>query len=280
MRKKIVSRKGAKTAKEEKKSLKEINKNPLIIGHRGASAHAPENTLAAFQLALDVGADGVEFDVQLAKDGVPIVIHDSTLERTGLRIERVADLTSKQLAKIDVGSWFNKNFPKKAKLEFANETVPTLSQALDLLKDTKGLIYIELKCGDAEYEPLAKAVCDTIRDSHLLPQIIVKSFKLAAIPLVRFYLPEVQTSALFEPTIMDFLRRRKHIIAIAHEFGAHQISLHYSLVTRKLIALATEAHIPVTIWTADDPKWKSRCAKLGIRALITNDPAKIIAVRI
>lgn len=252
---------------------------PLIIGHRGASAHAPENTLAAFQLALDVGADGVEFDVQLAKDGVPVVIHDSILERTALRPERVAELTSKQLGKIDIGSWFNKKFPKKARSEFANETVPTLAQVLDLLKDTNGLIYIELKCGDAEYEPLAKAVSNTIRDSHLLPQIIVKSFKLATIPVVRFHLPEVQTAALFEPTIMDFLRRRKHILAIAHEFGAHQISLHYSLITRKLVSLATEVNMPVTIWTADDPKWVKRCQKLGIKALITNVPARAIAAK-
>lgn len=257
--------------------MKETHKDPLIIGHRGASTHAPENTLAAFQLALDVGADGIEFDVQLSKDGVPVVIHDATLERTGLRPERVADLTSKQLAKIDVGSWFNNKFPTKDKPEFASETVPTLTQVLALLNDTKGFIYIELKCGDTDYEPLAKAVCDTIRDSHLLPQIIFKSFKLAAIPFVRFHLPTVQTAALFEPKIMDFLRRRKHILAIAHEFGAHQISLHYSLITRKLVALATEAQMPVTIWTADDPKWKKRCAKLGIKALITNDPAKLMA---
>jgi len=259
--------------------VKETNKNPLIIGHRGASTHAPENTLAAFQLALDVGADGVEFDVQLAKDGVPVVIHDTTLERTGSRAERVADLTSEQLGKIDIGSWFNKKFPKKARPEFANETVPTLTQVLDLLKDIKGLIYIELKCGNNDYEPLAKAVCDVIRDSHLLPQIIVKSFKLAAIPVVRFHLPRVQTAALFEPTILDFLRRRKHILAIAREFGAHQISLHHSLITRKLVSLATESQMPVTIWTADDPKWIKRCQKLGIGALITNDPANAISAK-
>jgi glycerophosphoryl diester phosphodiesterase len=257
-----------------------MSHSPLIIGHRGASAHAPENTLAAFQMAIDVGTDGVEFDVQLAKDGVPVVIHDATLERTASRPERVADLTSKQLARVDIGSWFNKKFPKKSKPEFASETVPTLTQVLELLKDTKGLIYIELKCGDKDYEPLAKAVCDVVRGSHLLPQIIVKSFKLAAIPVVRFHLREVQTSALFEPTIMDFLRRRKHILVIAHEFGAQQISLHYSLVTRKLLALATESNMPVTIWTVDEPKWLKRCARLGIGALITNDPAKLITARI
>ena len=254
-----------------------MTNSPLIIGHRGASAHAPENTLVAFQMAIDAGADGVEFDVRLASDGVPVVIHDATLTRTGSRDEKVADLTSKQLAKIGVGSWFNTKFQKLSNPAFASETVPSLAQVLELLKDSDGLIYIELKCGDTDYAALAKAVCDVIRDSPLLPQIIVKSFKLAAIPDVRHQLPEVQTAALFEPKIMDFLRRRKHILAIALELGASQISLHHSLITRKLVALATEAKIPVTIWTIDNPKWLGRCRKLGISAMITNDPKSLIA---
>jgi len=258
---------------------KEMSSLPLIIAHRGASAHAPENTLAAFQMALNAGADGVEFDVQLALNGVPVVIHDETLERTGLKVGSVSDLTAKQLGRIDVGSWFNKKHRKRAKPEFAGETIPTLAQVLSLLKDFRGLIYIELKPHEADYRELSKAVCDAIRDSPLLPQIIVKSFKLAAIPEVRHHLPEVQTAALFEPTIMDFLRRRKQILAIAREFGADQISIHYSLVTRKLVALATSAGMPVTIWTTDDPKWVKRSEKRGIRALITNDPAKLLAVR-
>ena len=256
-----------------------MSKLPLIIGHRGASAHAPENTLAAFQAALDVGADGLEFDVQLAKDGVPVVIHDDDLWRTALREEKLADLTSKQLGKVDVGSWFNTKFPKRAKPEFANETVPTLARVLKLLKDFDGLIYVELKATDTNYREIVAAVCDVIRDSLMLPQMIVKSFKLAAIPEVRHRLPEVQTAALFAPQIMDYLRRRKYIIALAHEFGAHQISLHHSLVTRKLAALAAEAGMPVTIWTADNPKWVAKCQKLGIHALITNDSTKLLAFR-
>ena len=87
---------------------------PLIIGHRGASAHAPENTLAAFRMAIDAGADGIEFDVQLAKDGVPVVIHDFDLKRTGAYDVRVADLTSAELSGVDAGSWFNAVHPDMA----------------------------------------------------------------------------------------------------------------------------------------------------------------------
>lgn len=252
---------------------------PLIIGHRGASAYAPENTLAAFRMAIDAGADGVEFDVQLAKDGVPVVIHDDTLRRTGLRPELVGDLTSHQLAKIDAGSWFNAKYPNRARPEFTGEGVPTLSALLKLLKPSNGLIYIELKCDSETYKPLAAAVCDVIRDAPMLPRMIVKSFKLAAIPEVRHLLPNVQAAALFEPSIMTILRRRKHIIAMAREFGAQQISLHRSLATAKLTALAAQAQMPVTAWTADNHKWIERCRQRGIGALITNDPAKMALVR-
>ncbi|HET6851924.1 MAG TPA: glycerophosphodiester phosphodiesterase family protein, partial [Pyrinomonadaceae bacterium] len=83
---------------------------PLIIGHRGASAVAPENTIAAFKEAIAVGADGVEFDVRLTRDRVPVVIHDSTLRRTAGLQRRVADLTWAELEQVDVGSWFDRKF--------------------------------------------------------------------------------------------------------------------------------------------------------------------------
>jgi glycerophosphoryl diester phosphodiesterase len=78
--------------------------NPLIIAHRGTSLIAPENTLAAFALAIESGADGIELDVRLSRDGVPVVIHDATLQRTGLRSEAVATLSAEHLATVDVGS--------------------------------------------------------------------------------------------------------------------------------------------------------------------------------
>lgn len=249
-----------------------MSDTPLIIGHRGDSRNAPENSLAAFRMALDKGADGLEFDVQLAKDGVPVVIHDADLRRTGLREEKVSELTSKQLAKIDIGSWFNAKYPERADAAFAAESVPTLRQVLALQKNTSGPIYIELKCDETNFKPLVAAVCDVIRDSPMLPRMIVKSFRLAAIPEVRCLLPEVQTAALFEPSIMTVLRRRKYIVAMAREFGAHQISLHYSLATKVVFDLADKIGLPVTVWTIDTPNQASTRMLKRSSAIISNDP--------
>ena len=254
-------------------------KRPIIVAHRGSSAHAPENTLAAFQMALDAGTEGVEFDVRLTKDGVPVVIHDRDLRRTGKRTEKVSELTSEELARVDVGSWFNRRFPHRARPEFANETVPTLQQALVLLKGFNGQIYVELKANALTFRNLSATVCDVIRDSPLLPQIVIKSFKLAAIPEVKHLLPSVQTAALFAVDVMLLVRRREVIVAIANEFGADRISLHHSLISPKLARRAADAGMPITVWTIDDPRWLSRRRNLGIDAVITNDPARFLAGR-
>lgn len=256
--------------------MTEPKKQPLIIAHRGASASAPENTIAAFRRAIDEGADGVEFDVRLSKDGQPVVIHDATLERTGRKTVSVSDLTAAELTATDVGSWFNAAYPKKADPAFKGETVPSLIGTLDALKDFRGLIYVELKCKDSEIEQLSRAVCKVIAESPLLPQIIVKSFKLGVIPRVRFGCPPVKTAALFAPKIMRYLRKEKHLVKIAEEFGAGHLSVHYSLVSRKLMRKVVKAGLKVTIWTADKPSWVRRGTELGLFAIITNDPARML----
>ena len=252
---------------------------PLIIAHRGASKHAPENTLAAFKRAIDAGADGIELDVRLAKDGVAVVFHDSSLERIAGRKSKIANHTSAELNDIDAGSWFNRTAPKLADPAYKNERVPTLAGTLEFLKDFKGLVYIELKCKESDNEPLAKAVADVICNSELLPQLVVKSFKLAALPHVKRFCPGIRTAALFAPKIKNLLRKDKHLLNLAEEAGADEISLHYTLATRKLMKKAAKRNFRVIIWTADNPRWVRRALKLGLTAIITNDPARLLKRR-
>lgn len=251
---------------------------PLIIAHRGASALAPENTLAAFAKAIADGAEGLEFDVRLAKDNV-VVFHDATLGRLTDNKRLISNFTAAELQKFDVGSWFNRLRPGCADEKFAAERIPTLKQLLEFLKDFKGLIYIELKCRESEIEKLVKAVCELIANSHLLSQIIVKSFQLEAIPQIRRTCPKIKTAALFAPKIMTILRKEKRLVNIAHELGAEMISVHFSLATRKLMKKAEKRNLPVTIWTADNPHWLKRATNLGIFAVITNNPARLLAKR-
>jgi glycerophosphoryl diester phosphodiesterase len=250
--------------------------SPLIIAHRGASALAPENTLAAFRRAIADGADGVEFDVRLARDGVPVVIHDASLVRTAHVDQRVADLTSEQLSRIDAGSWFNSAHRAHARSDFVTEGIPSLRTALEVLNKIKGPIYIELKCGtDVEASLLVEAVCREIKDSPLLERIIVKSFHLGVIPRAQAILPGIQTAVLFAPQVMRLLRKEKYLINIALELGADHLSLHKTLVSGKLIRKAEKYGMPVTVWTVNSSRWIPRAVKQGLFAVITNDPSKL-----
>lgn len=252
-------------------------KLPLVIAHRGSSAHAPENTIAAFKQAVADGAEGIEFDVRLTRDGHAVVIHDAGLKRTGLRGGMVSSMTARELSEVDVGSWFNLKNRVPPNPDFAAERIAGLPEVLDLLKDFPGLIYIELKCEKSSVHELAETVCRVVRDSPLLPQIIVKSFELSAIPIVRECCPEVQTAALFGARVVNALRKRTRIIEAAKAVDAHQISVHYSLATRRLMDRANVAGLPVTIWTVDNPRWREKGAALGLKAVITNDPARMLA---
>lgn len=252
---------------------------PLIVAHRGASALAPENTIAAFERAIADGAEGIEFDVRLTKEGRAAVIHDATLERTCGRAGRVSELTIDELKQIDAGSWYNAAFPTLAERAFRLETIPALEDTLDRLSKFEGTLYIELKSQGAETRMLAKAVCNAVSASPLRPRVIVKSFDLSAISFVRENCSNIRTAALFAPRLMNVLRKDKNLVRVAADLGADELSLHYGLVTGRLMKKAAVHGLPVTIWTADRPLWIRRGASLGVKAIITNDPARLLAKR-
>ena len=252
---------------------------PLIIAHRGASIHAPENTFAAFGKAIEAGAEGIEFDVRLSKDGIPVVFHDSTLKRLAFQEGDVIRLTYEQLREYDVGSWFNRKYPEFSNPKFAREKIPSLESLFEFLKDYRGLLYIELKCKKREIEPLVEAVCKLINKTKPQSRIVLKSFKHKALALAKVAMPELYTASLFAPKILNVLNKKKHLLKKAEDCLSNEISLHFSLATRKLVRRAQNQGLPTTIWTADNPRWVKRAANIGINAIITNDPASLLKKR-
>lgn len=251
--------------------------SPLIIGHRGASAVAPENTMAAFREAIAVGADGIEFDVRLTRDRVPVVIHDSTLRRTGDLPQRIADLSLMEIARVDVGSWF----ARKNKLppgSFANETIPSLAELFSLFESTAATLYLEMKCDSArEYGPLAEACCALIAERDIRDRVLIECFQLPALAIVRKIDPRIKTVALFEPSVATpSVLSDQSIINKATDVGAAALALHHRLARRSLVAKAKAAGMHVVVWTVDDPSWVERARTMGIDALITNDPSALI----
>ena len=249
---------------------------PFIIAHRGASADAPENTLAAFQKAIYEGAEGIELDVQFAKDGVSVVFHDFRLERITNKKGRVSDFTSRELQNLNAGKWFNVKNPNKADPSFTKESIPTLAQVLEFLADFKGLIFLEMKCRPAEVRNLAESIYKTISGSKLLPLLIVKSFNLDAIYFIKELIPEVRTAALFAPKIRTILQDKSILLEKAEKHRADELSIHCSMATEKFVQKAAAKGFPITIWTANNCVWVKRAFDLGINAIITNNPAKLL----
>jgi glycerophosphoryl diester phosphodiesterase len=220
-------------------------REPLIIGHRGASAVAPENTIAAFQAAIDAGADGVEFDVRLSRDGVPVIIHDDTLQRTvGLR-KRVADLTAEELREV---------------------AVPSLRDLFELMARNSLILYLEIKENSAE---LSARCCELINEFAFSERVIVECFDLRVLKQID---SSVKTAALFDSR----LYRDRNSIEKALEVGASVIALNHRLAKPKLVEQARLAGLRVVVWTVDSPAWVALARTMQVEALITNNPARLI----
>lgn len=251
--------------------------SPLIIGHRGASAVAPENTLAAFERALIDGADGIEFDVQLARDRVPVVIHDTTLRRTGLREGLIAALSSDELSRIDVGTWFNQRHPGLASPAYPDERIITLARVFDSMKERKPLLYVEMKCDVSASAQLAAEVVELVRAYSLQDSVVVESFTHEAIAEIKRLAPEIRTAALFEPKLSLPLPSARRIIEAAMRVEADEIALHRSLATRRVTEAAGRRGLKTVVWTVDSPAWVRRARDFGVHAIITNTPAEMRA---
>ena len=253
---------------------------PLILGHRGASAVAPENTLAAFSRAMSDGADGIEFDVRLSSDGVAVVIHDATLKRTGLLERSVSELTANELHEIDVGSWFA-NSTRNLRSSFVGEKLPLLEQVYELFRGHNGLLYVEMKCDRDEGAVLAEEVVRLTRVSGLQERVVVESFDLSAIAAVKKIDPAIRTAALFEPKLSRPISsvRRLRMLNAALDVGADEIALHHSLTSARVIEKARREGLEIVVWTIADPAWIGFARSLDIKALIANDPALLLRHR-
>ncbi len=247
---------------------------PLIIGHRGAAAVAPENTLVSFRRAIADGADGIEFDVRLAQDGVPVVIHDPDLRRTGLTEGSIASLSSSELVRTTVGNWFNRRFPRRARPEYDAATIPTLAEVFEYFHAGNALLYVEMKCLIEEGRALALEVARLVREHALVNRVVVESFTLDAIAEIKRIAPEIRTAALFEPKWTRPAPSVRWLMESALAVKADEIALHRLLATRRITAEARRRGLKTVVWTVDNPSYIERALDCGIHALITNDPAR------
>ena len=229
---------------------------PLVIAHRTAMGHAPENTLRGIRQALAMGCDGVEVDVRLCADGVPVLIHDDQLDRTANVSRGISETTLRELEEIDVG---------------AGERVPTLRRALELV-DEQMLLVVELKvsAGD-DVQALCDAVLGEIERANALLWVWLWSFDSKAVTELAKHAPHGRRIAhlCLTPT--------PDIWQLAAEHRLDGISMHSMGLTEANLSACRAHDMAAFVWTVNEPADIDRCVKLGVTGIVGDYPERILA---
>lgn len=241
----------------------------LVYAHRGGSKLRPENTIVAFDHGLSLGADGLEFDVHLSRDGVVVVHHDSTLDRTTNGSGPLAALTADELARLDAGAHFA-GFERRA------GGVPTLRDVLRRYPAAR--MIIELKLNEPE---LARKTIDEVRAADAVGRVALGSFGTRVLRAARAYEPAVATGSSREETRLFLYRSwvRWPVRQPSYqEFQVPEVAGSTRVVSPRFVRYAHEANCPVKVWTVDDESDMRRLLAWGVDAIISDRPD--VAVRV
>ena len=240
-------------------------RQPLIIAHRGASRQAPENTMAAFRLAAELGADGIELDAQLARDGEVVVIHNATLDETTDGRGRVQDVNLSELQKLDAGSWYG--------APYAGERIPSLAQVLHEL-GPRLLLNVELKTEAVFSNRLEAEVVRLVEDANMVERVVVSSFNPMALWRVRRLNRHVATGLLYAPDQPIHLRQR-WLQPLARPQALHP---RWDMVERDFVSAAHGQGLKVNVWTVNDEEAMLRLTGWGVDAIITDRPDRLLSL--
>jgi glycerophosphoryl diester phosphodiesterase len=239
---------------------------PVIFAHRGASAHAPENTLAAFELALAQNADAIELDAKLSADGRAVVIHDPTVDRTTDGHGRVNDLSFTELRSLDAGSFFSE--------KYRGEKIPSLDEVFEVV-GRRTFINVELTNYYSPRDQLVETVCMLVKKFKMQKRVLFSSFFPSNLSKARAYLPEVPRGLLaFNGWLGAWAR------SFGFDFGRYQ-ALHPNLndVTSQQVQRVHRLQRRIHVWTVNASEDMRRLFQWGVDGIFTDDPALAVQVR-
>ncbi|WP_029010749.1 glycerophosphoryl diester phosphodiesterase [Azospirillum halopraeferens] len=236
---------------------------PRLIGHRGAKESAPENTLASVREAARQGAPWVEVDTMLTRDGVPVVIHDDTLDRTTSGRGAVADTDLADLRRLDAGAWFDPRF--------AGETVPTLQEVLDLVRDLGPGLNLEIKPSAGRNAETARAALAVLAAAPLpAGRLLVSSFEPECLEVAGRLAPDVPRGYLMDETPADWA-------AIADRLGAATLNVDQRRQTADSVAAFRATGRPVLAYTVNDAARARTLFDWGVTGVFTDAPGRLAA---
>lgn len=234
--------------------------HPAIFAHRGASAHAPENTLVAFELAITQGCDGIEFDVMLSADRQVVVIHDSTLMRTTGHKGKVADLSLSEIKRLDAGSYFD--------IQFSDVRIPTLEEVFETV-GKRTYMNIELKNYESLGDDLPDRVASLVRRQNMTDNVLFSSFNPIALRKINRLLPESPTGLLALPGISGWWAR-----SFIGRLLVSYLAIHpeYHDVSKEFIARYHEMGKRIYPYTVNTPEHMRALFSYGVDGVFTDDP--------
>lgn len=234
-----------------------MSSKALVWAHRGASGYAPENTLSAFQKAIDMKADGVELDIQMTKDGEIVVIHDEWIDRTSDGKGWVKDYTLKELRR------FNFNNGNK---DYEFEMIPTMEEVFELIKPSNLTINIELKTGIVFYPQIEEKIIALTKKMGMENRVIYSSFNHATVVKIHELEPNAQVGFLYADGTLDMPE-----YGVKHGVNALHPAL-YNLQYEGFVQECKEKNLKLHVWTVNEKEHMMMCVKYGIDAIITNYP--------
>ncbi|MCL6454218.1 MAG: hypothetical protein K6T78_11460 [Alicyclobacillus sp.] len=244
-----------------------MSRHTSLLAHRGWSARFPENTALAFEQALRLGIDGIEFDVQLTRDEVPVVIHDPTVDRTTDGHGRVRDLSYRELQHLNAArAWAAKGL--------AAQPVPSLDAVLDRIERFKphGVHNIELKVHEGDGRALVDHVWSRVQNRAFHQQVLYASFHHACLAYLKSIHPSARVGLLYEQPAPEPWYVARHM-------GAESVHLHQTLATADVLAACRASGVRVCVWTVDDPLQMTALYRKGVDLMITNVPDEALRVR-
>lgn len=237
----------------------------LNYAHRGASGYYPENTMLAFEKAVELGCDGIETDVQLTSDGVLVLCHDELLDRTTNGKGFIAETSYKDIEKLDAGvKWGEK---------FKGLKVPALEELLDFIKDKNIMLNLELKNGAIEYKNLENLVVKKIYDYNLKGRVIISSFNHYSLLRCRAIDNTLKLGALYECRIYEPGK-------YAASLGVDAVHPAFYTLNEETIKEIKSNNLSINTWTVNEEKYMKLLIQLGVDGIITNYPDKLRKPRV